>query len=252
MIFLVAESVKAAQTAAAATTKAAQITAEATTKAAQIAADAATWNAYVSAFGTLLTALAAVFAAYLTFKKDLWPIKIQRAALVAKLKAQTTETIKFVEQTLSSYRSDFSSPVEIRVLSLPASLVSVKDKNLAVLGDEANEAIAVAKLRLNDYRRAKEPLQDRYRELGDIKPVILNRRPDDIEVVISAAEASLSSSSCQPCDVCPTICVRDIDAAFPRKCTASESGSVVRAVRTRMTESRNRSSRCARRRCRRP
>src|SRR4051812_28964962 len=58
----------------------------------------------------------------------------------------------------------------------------------AGLGANINEAIEYVRLRLNDYRRAKAPIQDQHRKPDDNRPVILKERPESFSHIIRAAQ----------------------------------------------------------------
>jgi hypothetical protein len=168
--------------------------AQATIEAAKIAAEAAISNAQIGAGATLISALPVVIGAYLAFINARKAIKREekkeeeaKAALAVKLKFETGNAIQSVGQTLADYRGDFSKPVPISVLLLPESLRSTHDEKLAKLDLKVYEAIAFVKLRLNDYRRAKEPLQNLYRERGDDNPLVLKERPADVEELLNRA-----------------------------------------------------------------
>jgi hypothetical protein len=190
-----AEPIKAAQIAADAAVQVAHITAEATIKAAQIAADAAHYAAFVSAGGAIAALLGAVIAAYVAYKNvsDAYrraqaEKEKEKSVLAAQVRTTVLATIGAVDQALVAYKGDFREPVEVRVLPMPTSLETREPTAFASLGPAVNEAVELVRLRLNDYRRAKAPIQDRMRRPGDDKPVILDTRPDDFDTVINTAE----------------------------------------------------------------
>jgi len=178
------------------TIEAAHIAAAATIKAAQIAADAALTNTIITVGSTLIALVGTIIAAYVAYTNVREPLRRadidkekERAVLLAQLQTSTRATLNAVDQALVTYKGKFSEPVEVRVLPIPATLESRDPKELVSLGPAINEAIVLVGLRLNDYRRAKAPIQDRLRLPDDDRPVILRARPDDFDAVVIAAEA---------------------------------------------------------------
>ncbi|SCB51802.1 hypothetical protein GA0061098_101665 [Bradyrhizobium shewense] len=179
-----------------ATIEASKISARATVEAARIAADVAQTNGILTAIGATAAVLAAAITAYVTFRNardtillQLGKEQEQKATLSANLRATIEDTIKQVDDAVMIYKGDFAEPVELRVLPLPSAIERSDPKGLSSLGPEINEAIALARLCLNDYRRAKEPIQNRHRKPKDTKPAQLKERPSDFDTVISTAEA---------------------------------------------------------------
>jgi hypothetical protein len=178
-----------------ATVEAARIAADATIQAAQIAADASKINTLISATGTLVALLGTVFAAYVAYKNVREPLRRadldrqnQRAVLVAQLHTSVKTTISDVERVLATYIGDFRKPVVLSVLTAPAALEQREPGELALLGPAVGEAIVLAGLRLNDYRRAKAPIQDRLQPVGG-RAATMTEKPDDFEPVVAAATA---------------------------------------------------------------
>lgn len=148
----------------------------------------------------MVALLGTVLAAYVAYKNVREPLRRadldkqnQRAVLLAQLHVSVKTTITAVEQALATYTGDFSNPVEVRVLATPDALEQQAPGELVLLGPTINEAIVLAGLRLNDYRRAKAPIQDRFRAPGDDRPVILTECPEGFDTVIAATEAYRSA-----------------------------------------------------------
>ncbi|MCK1541621.1 hypothetical protein IVB12_06410 [Bradyrhizobium sp. 179] len=179
-----------------ATIEAAKISAKAAVEAARIAADVAQTNGILTAIGASAAVIAAAITAYAAFHNARGTILVQlgkeqeqKETLSANLRVTIEETIKWVDDAVMLYKGDFAKPVELRVLPLPSAIERSDPKDLISLGPEINEAIALVRLSLNDYRRAKEPIQNRHRKAKDAKPAKLKERPSDFDAVISTAEA---------------------------------------------------------------
>jgi hypothetical protein len=176
--------------------EAAKITADATKAAAQIAADAARTNAIIGAVGTLSAVIAAGIAAWVTYRNAKQTVLEERrkdeiitTATGANLRATIRNKIKSVDDTLATYRGNFSEPVEVRVLTLPE--IEGDPAKFSAFGPEVIEAVVIARLRLDDYRKAKDKIQRDYRNPLDNKPVRLRKRPPDhdFDPVIETTEA---------------------------------------------------------------
>jgi hypothetical protein len=166
---------------------------EAIVAAAKIAARAAQTTAVVGAIGAFAAVIGASITgaiAYLISRRQLQPAEDDRrdaqAAAKADLKRSVRSTITTVESALSTYRAGFEKPVELRVLPLPTALGLHDRKDFYFLGPEVIESIGIVEVGLNDYRRAKQPIQDKLRESGDNRPVVLKDRPDGFDAVINA------------------------------------------------------------------
>jgi hypothetical protein len=172
----------------------ARISADATVRAAQIAADASTHNAYITVTGAVLSLIGAVFAATIAYRTAKIPVedadrirRKQAAALLAELQTSVNATIADVQRALEDYNGDFREPVELRVLREPATL-QTRRAEVAALDPDTIEAAESVRMRLDDYRRAKAPIQDRLRSAGDNRPVSLREPPDGFQQVINATQ----------------------------------------------------------------
>jgi len=169
--------------------------ADATIEAAKIAAHAARISAIIGALGTSSAVIGASIAAAVTYfniRRQLQgPEGDRRDAQVAAkaaLKSSLKSTIATVENVLSTYRTDFGTPVELSILPLPEALTNYDRKEVSFLGGEVLDSIGMVEVRLADYRRAKQPIQHSRRSSSGKLPVVLNDRPDGFDAVIDAAK----------------------------------------------------------------
>jgi hypothetical protein len=167
---------------------------EAIVEAAKIAADSARINAYIGAVGTVGAVIGAAIAGAVAYINTRNQMKItvtgiaeSQAAVKTALKVTLKSTITIVEGVLSTYQA-FRTPVELSVLPLPAALNQHDRKEFYFLGSEVIESIGIVEMALDDYRRAKHPIQQSFRSGSDkVKlPVVLNGRPDGFDAVIKA------------------------------------------------------------------
>ena len=84
----------------------------------------------------------------------------------------------------------------LRVLRLPDTLNGEDQGELVHFGPDVNEAIELVRLRLNDYRRVKQPIQDAKDPQSTGKPAQLSQPPQDFHKVIESAEAYREALSC--------------------------------------------------------
>ena len=164
----------------------ARIAAQASIQAAKIAARAARTSALITATGTLVALIGTVIAAYVAYINVRAPLRraeeeteAQKSVLLSQLHTTVVATLTSMDRILDTYRR-FDGPVKVQVLPKPATLVSHDPKEFTPLGPAINEAIILADLRLDDYRRAKAPIEDRLRQNdpGDDTPVVLQpKRP---------------------------------------------------------------------------
>jgi hypothetical protein len=176
------------------TVRAAQLAADATRDAAHIAGHHAIWSAGITAAGTVIGLLGTVITAYVLYRNVQKPLEIaqkekeiEKSVLLSHLRISTKETITLVDVVIQKYTT-FDLPVELAVLSPPNAIAQYTRKELVPLGPSINEAISVINFCLDDYRRAKAPIQDRLRERGDDRPVMLHERPPDFSDVLTAAK----------------------------------------------------------------
>jgi hypothetical protein len=173
---------------------AAKISACATIEAAQIAAGAAQTNAIIGAAGSVAVVIAAGIAGYIAYINARRPFDVDVVeqgkaidALRAELKTTVRATREYVDKTVTIYKGTFAQTVEVRVIPLPSTIEKKDDSAFDLFGVQVTEAIALVRLRLSDYRRAKAPIEQRERPPEDQTPVKLFKRPSDFDSVETAA-----------------------------------------------------------------
>jgi hypothetical protein len=164
-------------------------------------------SAIITAGGTVVGLFGTVFGAFLAYRSATAGERIketqrkkEKDLLLTNLLADVRNRIKFVDGVLVRYRK-FDEPVTLRVLSMPqtAEVLAQAPERLAQLGTPMTEAIATVRQTLDDYRRAKGPTENSWRnnlrlskddrEVQLRAEVQLRTRPDGFDEVIVQAEA---------------------------------------------------------------